>query len=202
MRGHQGRERGTRQPCHVIIMAGAMAAWLEAMGVAEATWEAFVVLLDRMPPDVLRAWGRQYSAEQRGTIARMRERRRQYLERAEPPELGVAALRALCPGLWQHLVAGADGEQESDDDMEPLGQVQEASTDALYELPSKYMEATDHDAIDPQTPRALVDVFRRTVLAQFVTGTLRVAPALYEASDFDEQWDVASRDEDAWLEGV
>ena len=141
-------------------------------------------------------------AEQRGTIARMRERRRQYLERAEPPELGVAALRALCPGLWQHLVAGADGEQESDDDMEPLGQVQEASTDALYELPSKYMEATDHDAIDPQTPRALVDVFRRTVLAQFVTGTLRVAPALYEASDFDEQWDVASRDEDAWLEGV
>ena len=202
MRGHQGRERGTRQPCHVIIMAGAMAAWLEAMGVAEASWEAFVVLLDRMPPDVLREWGRRYSAEQRGTIARMRERRRQYLERAEPPELGVAALRALCPGLWQHLVAGADGEQESDDDTEPLGQAQEASTDALYELPSKYMEATDQDAIDPQTPRALVDVFRRTVLAQFVTGTLRVAPALYEASDFDEQWDVASGDEDAWLEGV
>ena len=202
MRGHQGRERGTRQPCHVIIMAGAMAAWLEAMGVAEATWEAFVVLLDRMPPDVLREWGRRYSAEQRGTIARMRERRRQYLERAEPPELGVSALRALCPGLWQHLVAGADGEQESDDDMEPLGQVQEASTDALYELPSKYMEATDQDVIDPQTPRALVDVFRRTVLARFVKGTLRVAPALYEASDFDEQWDVASGDEDAWLEGV
>ena len=47
-----------------------------------------------------------------------------------------------------------------------------------------------------------MDVFRRTVLAQFVTGTLRVAPALYEASDFDEQWDVASGDEDAWLEGV
>ena len=161
-----------------------------------------VVWLDRMPPDVLREWGRRYSAEQRGTIARMRERRRQYLERAEPPELGVAALRALCPGLWQHLVAGADGEQESDDDTEPLGQASEASTDALYELPSKYMEATDQDAIDPQTPRALVDVFRRTVLAQFVTGTLRVAPALYEASDFDEQWDVASGDEDAWLEGV
>ena len=114
----------------------------------------------------------------------------------------MAALRALCPTLWQHLVAGADGEQESDDDTEPLGQASEASTDALYELPSKYMEATDQDAIDPQTPRALVDVFRRTVLAQFVTGTLRVAPALYEASDFDEQWDVASGDEDAWLEGV
>jgi len=64
------------------------------------------------------------------------------------------------------------------------------------------MEATDQDVIDPQTPRALVDVFRRTVLARFVTGTLRVAPALYEASDFDEQWDVASGDEDAWLEGV
>ena len=202
MRGHQGRERGTRHPYHVITMAGAVAAWLEAMGVAEASWEAFVVWLDRMPPDVLREWGRRYSAQQRGTIARMRERRRQYVERAAPPELGVAALRALCPTLWQHLVAGADGEQESDDDMEPLGQVQEASTDALYELPSKYMEATDQDAIDPQTPRALVDVFRRTVLAQFVTGTLRVAPALYEASDFDEQWDVASDDEDAWLEGV
>ena len=142
MRGHQGRERGTRHPYHVITMAGAVAAWLEAMGVAEASWEAFVVWLDRMPPDVLREWGRRYSAQQRGTIARMRERRRQYVE------------------------------------------------------------ATDQDAIDPQTPRALVDVFRRTVLAQFVTGTLRVAPALYEASDFDEQWDVASGDEDAWLEGV
>ena len=195
MRGHQGRERGTRQPCHVITMAGALAAWLEAMGVAEASWEAFVVWLDRMPPDVLREWGRRDSAQQR-------ERRRQYVERAEPPELGVAALRALCPTLWQHPVVGADGEQESDDDTEPLGQASEASTDALYELPSKYMEATDQDVIDPQTPRALVDVFRRTVLARFVTGTLRVAPALYEASDFDEQWDVASGDEDAWLEGV
>ena len=55
MRGHQGRERGTRHPYHVITMAGAVAAWLEAMGVAEASWEAFVVWLDRMPPDVLRA---------------------------------------------------------------------------------------------------------------------------------------------------
>ena len=76
MRGHQGRERGTRHPYHVITMAGAVAAWLEAMGVAEASWEAFVVWLDRMPPDVLREWGRRYSAQQRGTIARMRERRR------------------------------------------------------------------------------------------------------------------------------
>lgn len=202
MRGHQGWERGTRHPCHVITMAVALAAWLEAMGVAAASWEAFVCYLDRMPPDVLQQWGRRYSAQQRGTIARIRERRRQYLERAQPPELQVSALRAAYPGLWQRLVAEADGEQESDDDMEPLGQEQESSTDALYELPSKYMEATDHDAIDPQTPRVLVDTFRRTVLAKFVTGHLPVAPALYEASDFDEQWDCAPRDEDAWLEGV
>lgn len=196
-------------------------AWLDAMGVRDDGWPTYVRHFDEMPPDVQAAWGANFAVKERATLARIRERRRMYA--AHTPAMSAEAQRIARPGLWQVLVASAEGEQEDDDD-EAEGKDSESGHDGvptsqpiepadgplsthgqLRHLHTKYLAEIDN-APPPlvDAPPNLVDMFRRTLHAKFVKGELDMPPETYMC-DFDEQWDDPRvrrdmDDCDAWLE--